>query len=187
MSFDYNSGPIEVFIVSNDEKGVNGYAEVTAVASLLAPYTRISTTQIWNTIHPSYRVQNNGKNFVHAIAICKFLCAIPETDTPSYNSLRQLVRDLMVGDQNELEDATKKELMEIKEIVQRLENVSSDNSTVLSDFNGLLRILKSELLADLKDILAPPTDVIIDMVPTEADIKSLLEFDIESQTNLSSQ
>ena len=188
MSFDYNSGPIEVFIVSNDEKGVNGYAEVTAVANLLAPYTRISTTQIWNTTHPSYRVQNNGKNFVHAIAVCKFLCAIPETDTPSYNSLRQLVRDLIVGDQNELEDATKKELMEIKEIVKRLECVSPGNNTFLSDFNGLLRILKSELLSELRDILAPPTDVIIDMVPTESNIKSLLEFDIEPQVNnLSSQ
>ncbi|AIS92062.1 capsid protein [Erinnyis ello granulovirus] len=187
MSFDYNSGPIEVFIVSNNEKSVvNGYAEVTAVANLLAPYTRISTTQIWNTTHPSYRVQNNGKNFVHAIAICKFLSAIPESDTPSYNSLRQLIRDLIVGDQNELEDATKKELTEIKEIVKRLETSPNINN-VLSDFNGLLRVLKSELLSELKDVLAPPTDVIIDMVPTDNYIKPLLEFDIDPQTNLSPQ
>ncbi|UXX41865.1 p24 [Psilogramma increta granulovirus] len=187
MSFDYNSGPIEVFIVSNDEKGINGYAEVTAVANLLAPYTRISTTQIWNTTHPSYRVQNNGKNFVHAIAVCKYLCAIPETDTPSYKSLRQLVRDLIVGDQNELEDATKKELLEIKDLVKRLTSTLPNNNTILSDFNGLLRILKSELISELKDFLAPSTDVIIDMMPTETDIKPLLEFDTESKGNLLSQ
>ncbi|AAK70731.1 ORF71 P24capsid [Cydia pomonella granulovirus] len=159
MSFDYNSGPIEVFIVSNDEKGVNGYAEVSAVVHLLSPYTRITTTQLWNTVHASYKVQNNGKNFIHAIAICKFLSAIPENDSASYLSLRQLVRDLIVGDQRELDDETKRELVEIKEVLSDTRRIVEQSSnTMLGDFNGLLQILKSEILCDLKESLSSCVD-----------------------------
>ncbi|ABC61186.1 P24 capsid protein [Choristoneura occidentalis granulovirus] len=175
MSFDYNSGPIEVFLVTNDEKGVNGYAEVTAVAHLLSPFTRISTTQIWNTIHPSYKVQNNGKNFIHAIAICKYLSAIPESDSVAYTNLRQLVRDLFVGDQKEMDDETKKELSQIKVL---LEQLKESPSNILSDFNGLLNILKTEIIADLKKYLAPAPDI-IDSMPNEVDIKPLIEFAVE--------
>nr|QNN89549.1 p24 [Pieris brassicae granulovirus] len=160
MSFDYNSGPIEVFIVSNEEKGIDGYAEVSAVVNLLSPFLRVNNTQIWNTTHPSYKVQNNGKNYLHAIAICKYLSSIPESDTDSYKNLRQLIRDLFVGDQKEIEDETRRELNEIKISIEELSKIKNTideiqilltkDNNILSDFNGLLRILKSELLSELK-------------------------------------
>nr|UYX49693.1 p24 capsid [Darna trima granulovirus] len=155
MSFDYSSGQIEVFIVSNDKKEINGYAEVSAVAHLLSPYTRISSTQIWNTTHPSYKVQNNGKNFIHAIAICKYLSTIPESETASYESLRQLVRDLFVGDQKELDDETRRELEDIKdklgEQTECINKLSTSFENVLGDFNSLLKIMKSELVDELRN------------------------------------
>ncbi|UOS85733.1 p24 [Pieris rapae granulovirus] len=160
MSFDYNSGPIEVFIVSNEEKGIDGYAEVSAVVNLLSPFLRVNNTQIWNTTHPSYKVQNNGKNYLHAIAICKYLSSIPESDTDSYKNLRQLIRDLFVGDQKEIEDETRRELNEIKISIEELSKIKNTideiqilltkDNNILSDFNSLLRILKSELLSELK-------------------------------------
>ncbi|APO13942.1 P24 [Plodia interpunctella granulovirus] len=157
MSFEYHSGPIEVFVVTNDGGGVNGFAEVTAVTQLLSPYTRISSAQLWNTTNNSYKIQNNGKNFIHAIAICKFLSSIPESDSASYKNLRQLVRDLMVGDQKEIEDEVKRELDEIKnslaecktELGQYKNILSGFQDNILSDFSGLLRVLKSELINEI--------------------------------------
>ncbi|QBQ01615.1 p24 [Hyphantria cunea granulovirus] len=145
MSFDYNSGPIEVFIVTNDEGTVNGYAEVSAVAQLLSPFTRVSSTQLWNSTPISYRIQNNNKNYIHAVVVCKYLSAIPESSgDPNYNNLRQLVRDLMVGDQKESDDIIKELLNEIKE----LKSIMS-NDSLLSDLSGLLRIFKSEIVSEI--------------------------------------
>ncbi|AKN80728.1 P24 [Diatraea saccharalis granulovirus] len=141
---------IEVFIVTNDEnKNINGYAEVSAVANLLAPFIRISSTQLWNTTHGDYKIQNNGKNFIHAIAICKYLSSIPETDSENYKNLRRLVRDLITGDTSVDDDTNT--LMEMKdEINERLDKLFEQNANILSDFNGLLRVLKSELICELK-------------------------------------
>ncbi|AAQ21658.1 p24 capsid [Cryptophlebia leucotreta granulovirus] len=176
MSFDYNSGPIEVFIVSNDEKGVNGYAEVSAVVNLLSPFTRLTTTQLWNTTHSSYKIQNNGKNFIHAIAICKFLSVIPENDSANYQSLKQLVRDLILGDQKEIDDETKKELKDIKDLVNETKKIIRENHTnnnnMLSDFNGLLQILKTELLLDLKENIRKNIDSLRGMIDVKIDIES---------------
>ncbi|AEB00345.1 p24 capsid [Clostera anachoreta granulovirus] len=158
MAFEYTGGPIEVFIVSDEEKGVNGYAEVTAVCQLLSPYTRLTPTQLWNTTHPSYRIQNAGKNFIHAIAVCKHISAIPENESAGYASLRRLVRDLFVGDQREVEDEVRRELAGLKvavsEIGEVLESRPRDSDTTLSDFNSLLRVLKAELISELRGDVA---------------------------------
>ncbi|QOD40025.1 p24 [Matsumuraeses phaseoli granulovirus] len=170
MSFEYNSGPIEVFMVCNeDNKEINGYAEVSAVSNLLSPYTRISTTQLWNTTHASYKIQNGGKNFIHAIAICKYLSSIPENESASYKNLRQLVRDLIVGDQKEMSDDTKLELGKIEAQLQilntKLTEMNNEKYT-LSDYNGLLQILKRELLSELKgddEIIHEPIVVVTEV------------------------
>lgn len=154
MSFDYTSGPIEVFIVSNDEQGVtNGYAEVSAVAQLLSPFHRMSTTQIWNNTHSSYKIQHNGKNFIHAIAICKYLSTIPECDSLNYKGLRQLARDLFVGDQNsEQENKILADLQQIKNLLEDMVGQLNDkNNNILTDFNSLLRVLKTEIINELID------------------------------------
>lgn len=148
MASEYNSGPIEVFIVTNDEGVVNGYAEIGAVTQLLSPYTRLSSTQLWNTTHATYKIQNNNKSFVHAIVVCKYLSSIPENESQSYKNLRQLVQDLMVGDKKESEEVItelRKELQEIKDKIEEKNN--------LSDFSGLLNVLKSELVTELKEVI----------------------------------
>lgn len=151
-----------MFIVSNEDKGVDGYAEVSAVAHLLSPHTRVNATQLWNTTHASYRIQNGGKNFIHAIAISKHLASVPENDSSTYKSLRQLVRDLLVGDQKAVDDELKTELTEIKKSLVDMEAKLSQENNTLSDFNGLLRVLKSELISELKgsDAVAPVGDLL---------------------------
>lgn len=149
MAFEYNSGPIEVFIVSNDEGMVNGYAEIGAVAQLLSPYVRLSNTQLWNTTHATYKIQNNNKSFVHAIVVCKYLSSIPESESQSYKNLRQLVRDLMVGDQKESEAALEEVHKDLQEIKEKID----EKNSYLSDVSGLLNVLKSELISDIKELL----------------------------------
>ncbi|AAS82676.1 ORF62 [Agrotis segetum granulovirus] len=150
MAFEYNSGPIEVFIVTNDEGLVNGYAEVNAVTQLLSPYTRLSHTQLWNATHPAYRIQNNNKNFIHAIVISKYLAAIPETEAQSYKNLRQLVRDLLVGDQNE---ENNEQIEGIKKNLEEIKDKLEEKNNYLSDFSGLLNVLKSEIVSEIRDLL----------------------------------
>lgn len=149
MSFDYNSGPIEVFIVTDEEGGVNGYAEINAVSQLLAPHARVGSAQLWNSAHSSYRIQNNGKSFVHALVIARYLSSVPESDAQSYRNLRQLVRDLTVGDQREPEPALEGVRLELARLVER----ASGPEHGLAEINGLLRILKTELLAEMGEML----------------------------------
>ncbi|AMF83804.1 p24 [Cnaphalocrocis medinalis granulovirus] len=149
MSFDYNSGPIDVFIVSNDEsKVINGYAEINGVSNLLSPFTRISANQLWNSTHTSYRMETNTAKFIHAIAICKYMNALPENNSPAYIQLRRLIRDLFVGEQQNEEEKEKennKLLIDIKQSLQNLEN-----NNILNDINTSLNIFKHELLQNIK-------------------------------------
>ncbi|AAM70261.1 P24 capsid protein [Phthorimaea operculella granulovirus] len=140
-SFDYNFGPIEVFIVSNEDKQVDGYVEVNALSHLLAPFTRITGTQLWNNTHAAYKIQNNGKNFIHAIIVCKYLCVITDHQSSNYISLRQLVRDLLAGEQKEDEDKQK-----LDEIYDNTKFVRQFSDNLLSDINGLLCTFRTELL-----------------------------------------
>ncbi|AAG27351.1 PxORF53 peptide [Plutella xylostella granulovirus] len=159
MSFEYNSEPIEVFIVTNDEGMVNGYAEVSVVCQMLSPYTRLNVSQLWNATPTSYKIQNNGKNYVHAIVICKYLASVSESDSQSYKNLRQLVRDLMVGDQKDDNDA----LEEIKNNLHDIKHTltqKDDQSNLLSDMNALLRIFKTEIINELK----PEPEVVTDLI-----------------------
>lgn len=150
MSFEYNSGPIEVFVVTNDDGTVNGYAEVSAVANLLMPYTRLTSAQLWNTTHNTYRIQNNNKSFIHAIVICKYLSAVPESDNQNYQHLRQLVRDLIVGDQKEVMNDIKEDLLDIKN------KLADHQPDLLGDLNALLHVVKSEIVSEIKGLLEPP-------------------------------
>ncbi|AAP85697.1 p24-capsid [Adoxophyes orana granulovirus] len=149
MSFDYSTGQIEVFIVSNDDNTINGYAEVNSVAQLLTPFIRVTPTQIWNNTIPSYRIQNDNKNFVHAIVICKYISSITASDSQNYLNLKQLIKDLFVGDQIALSDESKLELQKINDTLNDINSKVDNYNNTLSDVNSLLKVFKSELLNEL--------------------------------------
>lgn len=172
MAFEYNSGPIEVFIVTNDEGLVNGYAEIGAVTQLLSPYTRLSSTQLWNTTHATYKIQNNNKSFVHAIVVCKYLSSIPESESQSYKNLRQLVQDLMVGDKKESEEFVSDVRKDLQEIKEKLE----EKNDYLSDFNGLLKVVKSEIVGEIKELLNSDENS-EDVVPVEIIVNQEISTD----------
>ncbi|ABQ52003.1 vp24 capsid [Spodoptera litura granulovirus] len=144
MSSD-NSNPIEVFVVTNDDGKINGYAEINSVVQLLSPYTRLSSSQLWNSTQSTYRIQNNGKSFVHAFVLCKYLASIPESDSPSYKTLRQLVHDLLSPEPDNLI------VEEFKETLESIHKKLDDyNSSVLGDIRALLNVFRSELVEELK-------------------------------------
>lgn len=153
MSFDTNSHhPIEVFIVTNDDGSINGFAEVTAVAQMLSPYTRVSSSQLWNATPTCYKIQNNGKSFVHAYVVCKYLAAIPETDAPSYKNLRQLVHDLTVGESVDKrhDDLTPK----IEELHKKVDSIQEYNQSILGNLGALLHVLRNDILGEINNLLS---------------------------------
>lgn len=154
MSFDNNSGPIEVFIVTNDDGSTNGFAEISAVAQMLSPYTRITTTQLWNSTPSCYKIQNNGKNFVHAFVVCKYLATIPETDAHSYKNLRQLVQDLTTNDKDvDRGQLSVDVLPEIEAIHKKIDLLQAHNEAMLSNFGALLNVVRSEIISEIGDLL----------------------------------
>ncbi|ACH69433.1 p24 [Trichoplusia ni granulovirus LBIV-12] len=154
MSFDTNSNPIEVFIVTNDNGSTNGFAEVSSVAQMLSPYTRITTTQLWNSTPSCYKIQNNGKNFVHAFVVCKYLATIPESDAPSYKNLRQLVHDLTANNSNEDKASSSVEVLnEIESLHKKVDQLQSHNESMLGNLGALLNVTKTEIIGDIKECL----------------------------------
>jgi len=154
MSFDTNSNPIEVFIVTNDNGSTNGFAEVSSVAQMLSPYTRITTTQLWNSTPSCYKIQNNGKNFVHAFVVCKYLATIPESDAPSYKNLRQLVHDLTASNADEGKASPSVEVLnEIESLHKKLDLLQAHNESMLGNLGALLNVTKSEIIGDIKECL----------------------------------
>ncbi|AKR17434.1 P24 [Mocis latipes granulovirus] len=154
MSFDTNSNPIEVFIVTNDNGITNGFAEVSSVAQMLSPYTRVTSTQLWNSTPTCYKIQNNGKNFVHAFVVCKYLAAIPESDAPSYKNLRQLVHDLTIGGDTHEQLAPSAELLSTIELLHtKIDQLQSHNESVLGNLGALLNVTKSEIMGEIKELV----------------------------------
>ncbi|AAF05194.1 ORF80 [Xestia c-nigrum granulovirus] len=154
MSFDTNTNPIEVFIVTNDNGSTNGFAEVSSVAQMLSPYTRITTTQLWNSTPSCYKIQNNGKNFVHAFVVCKYLATIPESDAPSYKNLRQLVHDLTANNSDEEKAASSAEMLtEIELLHKKVDQLQSHNESMLGNLGALLNVTKSEIIGEIKEFL----------------------------------
>lgn len=151
MSFDNASIPIEVFIVTNDDGSTNGFAEVSSVTQMLSPYARVTTTQLWNSTPSCYKIQNNGKNFVHAFVICKYLATIPESDSPSYKNLRQLVQDLTQTERESDHSPVNAEIL--KELEVKLEQLQSHSQDMLGNIGGLLNVVKSEIIGEIKDML----------------------------------
>ncbi|AJK91726.1 p24 [Spodoptera frugiperda granulovirus] len=155
MSFDANShGPIEVFIVTNDDGSINGFAEVSAVAQMLSPYTRISSSQLWNATPTCYKIQNNGKNFVHAYVVCKYLATIPETDAPSYKNLRQLVHDLTVGEPVDKNHNVVDLTPEIEELHKKVDSIQEYNQSILGNLGALLHVLRNDILGEINSLLS---------------------------------
>ncbi|AQQ80339.1 P24 [Betabaculovirus altermyunipunctae] len=154
MSFDNASNPIEVFIVTNDDGTTNGFAEVTSVTQMLSPYTRINTAQLWNSTPTCYKIQNNGKNFVHAYVVCKYLAAIPETDAQSYKNLRQLVADLTATESKQQHASALDLVPSIAVLEKKIDQLQAHNESMLSNVGALLNVIKSEIICEVNDLLS---------------------------------
>lgn len=142
-----SESPIEVFVVNGADGTVDGYAEVGSVTKLFGSFSRSATItpgQLWNGTPSCYRIQNQGKNFVHALVIAKYLGNVPEGEfnSASYKQLRDLVRDLL--SQNQKSDHADDDD----------HRRADDTASLLQNIDALLRVFKTELVIDIHQALA---------------------------------
>lgn len=101
--FNYEDESIDVSVFENEMGEKDGFADALVVSKLLAPIVNVRN---WNynylvgNASARMKLVKNGKYYVHALLICKYLADTSQTNTPEYHMLRRLALDLLNGVQD---------------------------------------------------------------------------------------
>ncbi|AIE47742.1 p24 [Peridroma alphabaculovirus] len=111
VHFNYDDQQIEVVIIENGDDDRDGYVELSAAARLLAPLVSIrgfNQAVMWANVIPSHKLSRNGKNYVHAFALGRYLSsyrlATDKPPAPELHVLKQMFCDLIMGAQSQVID-----------------------------------------------------------------------------------
>lgn len=163
--FNYEDESIDVSVFENEMGEKDGFADALVVSKLLAPIVNVRN---WNynylvgNASARMKLVKNGKYYVHALLICKYLADTSQTNTPEYHMLRRLALDLLNGVQDiqshcsvntpvnaVVSDDNKEHLLDIKtqlgnlqDLINRKEitHYKNDDST-FSSFNTMGEML----------------------------------------------
>jgi hypothetical protein len=124
IPFNYEDDSIDVFVFETENGEKDGFADGAVVSKLLAPLVGVRNwgqMMLLSNATPSMKLVRNGKHYVHALLICKYLAETTHNSLPEFHFLRRLVVDLLNGIQAEqplnivnLRDDTKDHLLDIK-------------------------------------------------------------------------